>query len=126
MRTCTFGRVCSRWLLSSAELPPKAAQLTSSGVSALLLTKRDVGAAYSLNRGITHRRTLAERSEGDGNSASSRLAAKWVAGAQTGFDGSAVSNQAILAPPTCFGRQALRRSGRPGRRSTSSWARARG
>src|SRR5687768_2208097 len=69
-----------------------------SDVTALLLTKRDVGASYSLNRGFTHRWTLAERSDGMGSTLRRDLAAKWIAGAQTGFDGSAAaSHQVILS-----------------------------
>ena len=72
-------------------------------VTALLLTKRDVGASYSLNRGITHRWTLAERSEEMSSTLRREFAAKWVAGAQTGFDGSAsVSHQAILSTADVF------------------------
>ncbi len=77
--------------------------VTRSDVTALLLTKRDVGASYSLNRGFTHRWTLAERSDGMGSTLRRELAAKWVAGAQTGFDGSAaVSRQAILSTADVF------------------------
>jgi hypothetical protein len=74
-----------------------------SDVTALLLTKRDVGASYSLKRGFTLRWTLAERSEGMGSTLRRELAAKWVAGAQTGFDGSAaVSHQAIVSTADLF------------------------
>jgi hypothetical protein len=72
-------------------------------VTALLLTKRDVGGSYSLNRGITHTWTLAERSEEMSSTLRREFAAKWVAGAQTGFDGSAsVSHQAILSTADVF------------------------
>ena len=75
----------------------------SRDVTSLLLTKRDVGAKYSLNRGGTHRWTLAERSEGMGSTLRRELATKWVAGAQTGFDGSAaVSHQGILSTADVF------------------------
>jgi hypothetical protein len=77
--------------------------VTRIDVTALLLTKRDVGARYSLNRGGTHRWTLAERSDGAGSTLRRELAAKWVAGAQTGFDGSAaVSHQGILSYADLF------------------------
>lgn len=72
-------------------------------VMALLLTKRDVGAGYSLIRDFTRRPTLAERSEGMGAASRRDLAAKWVAGAQTGFLGSArVSNQSIISMADVF------------------------
>lgn len=72
-------------------------------VTMLLLTKRDVGASYSLNRGFTHRWTLAERSNGMGSLLRRELATKWVAGAQTGFDGNAaVSRQAIVSTADVF------------------------
>jgi hypothetical protein len=75
----------------------------SSDVTAQLLTKGDVGASYSLNRGFAYRWTLAERSEGMGSALRRELAAKWVAGAQTGFDGSAaVSHQAIVSTTDVF------------------------
>ena len=71
--------------------------------TALLLTKRDVGSSYAVNRGFTYRPTLAERSEGMGAMLRRELAAKWVAGAQTGFDGTAaVSHQAIVSTADVF------------------------
>jgi hypothetical protein len=77
--------------------------VTRSDVTALLLTKRDVGPSYSLNRGFTYRWTLAERSDGAGSTLRRDLAAKWVAGAQTGFDGGAVaSRQAIVSTADVF------------------------
>ena len=105
MTTCALGHVCSRWLLSFGGIAAEARAVTSSDVTALLLTKRDVGASYSLNRGFTHRWTLAERSEplGMGSTLRRELAAQWVAGAQTGFDGSAaVSHQGILSTADVF------------------------
>jgi hypothetical protein len=69
----------------------------------LLLSRQDVGSAYSLNRGITHRWTLAERTAGLSAAVKRELVAKWVAGAQTGFDGNdAVSRQAILSTADVF------------------------
>jgi hypothetical protein len=77
--------------------------VSRNDVTALLLTKRDVGASFSLNRDFTYRWTLAERSEGTGSTLRRELGAKWVAGAQTGFDGSAaVSNQAIVSTADVF------------------------
>jgi hypothetical protein len=74
-----------------------------SDVTTLLLTKRDVGAGYSLSRDFTQRSTLAERSEGMGATFRRDLAAKWVAGAQTGFIGSAVvSHQSIISTADVF------------------------
>ena len=75
----------------------------SSDVTALLLTKRDVGASYSVNRGFTYRWTLSDRSDGMGATLRRELKATWVAGAQTGFDGSAaVSHQAIVSTADVF------------------------
>lgn len=75
----------------------------NSDATTLLLTKRDVGASYSLNRGFTLRWTLAERSEGMGSTLRRELATKWVAGAQTGFDRNAsVSHQAIVSTADVF------------------------
>jgi hypothetical protein len=75
----------------------------SNDATALLLTKRDVGTSYTLNRGITHRWTLAERSKEMTSIVRREMAAKWVAGAQTGFDGNAsVSHQAILSTVDVF------------------------
>ncbi len=77
--------------------------VTRSDVTALLLTKRDVGPSYSLNRSGTHRWTLAERSEAMGATLRRELAAKWLAGAQRGFDGNAaVSHQGILSYADVF------------------------
>jgi hypothetical protein len=76
---------------------------TRSDVTALLLTNQDVGPNYSLNRGIKHRFTLAERSTGMGSTLRRELAAKWVAGAQTAFDGSTVvSRQGIFSTADVF------------------------
>lgn len=81
----------------------EAHALAAKDVTALLLTKRDVGASYTLNRGITQRWTLAERSEEMSAALRREFAAKWVAGAQTGFDGNAaVSHQAILSTADVF------------------------
>lgn len=75
----------------------------NNDATALLLTKRDVGTSYTLNRGITHRWTLAERSKEMSSTLRREMAAKWVAGAQTGFDGSAaVSHQAIFSVADVF------------------------
>lgn len=77
--------------------------VTQSDVTAFLLTKRDVGASYSLNRDITYRPTLADRSTEMGATFRRDLAAKWIAAAQTGFDGSAaVSHQEILSTADLF------------------------
>ena len=74
-----------------------------SDVTTLLLTKRDAGAGYSLNRDFTQRSTLAERSKGMGATSRRDLAAKWVGGAQTGFNGSAaVSHQSIISTADVF------------------------
>ena len=75
----------------------------NNDAAALLLTKRDIGPSYTLNRGITHRWTLAERSKEMSSALRREMAAKWVAGAQTGFDGSAaVSHQAIFSVADVF------------------------
>ena len=76
---------------------------TRSDVTALLLTKQDAGAGYSLIRDGTHRWTLAERSGGMGSTLRREFAAKWVAGAVTGFGGSAVvAHQSIASYADVF------------------------
>jgi hypothetical protein len=63
-----------------------ALAVQSVDVKTLLLTKQDVGPTFSVNRGITIRWTLAERSDGLNSALRREFAAKWLAGAQTGFD----------------------------------------
>lgn len=68
------------------------------GAAKLLLTRTDVGPDFAVNRSITQTWTLRERLEGLPAPIKAELRKKWVAGAQTGFDGDAsVSHEAILS-----------------------------
>jgi hypothetical protein len=86
--------------LSAATDGQAAARNVAAG---LVLSKQDVGRAYSLNRPFTHSWTLAEKSSGLSRPIRKELAAKWVAGAQVGFNGSdSVSHQAVISTADVF------------------------
>ncbi len=69
----------------------------------LVLSAKDVGGPYVPNRSMTLSWTLRERTDGFPQPLRRELAAKWVAGAQAGFDGSdAVAHQAILSTADLF------------------------
>lgn len=98
----------SRWfcLLALALLAVSSTEAAATGGNpavSLLLSRTDVGTSYSLTRGMTHRWTLAERSDGLPQTVKREFAVRWLAGAQTGFTGSvAVSHQAIVSTADVF------------------------
>jgi len=86
-----------------AGLAGQALGARSGDIKTLLLTKQDVGPGYSLNQRITTRWTLAARSDGMSPALRREFAAKWLAGAQTGFDGNAaVKGEGIMSTADVF------------------------
>jgi hypothetical protein len=71
--------------------------------SALVLSQRDVGSSYVLNRPFTRARTLREVSTNASAAAKAQLARLWVAGMQDAFNGGpAVSGQSLLSTADVF------------------------
>lgn len=81
----------------------RAGTATNVGNAGLVLSTRDIGTHYVLNKSFTARRTLPEITTGAPITVKRQLAATWLDGVQIGFNGDAsVAHQAVISTADLF------------------------
>jgi hypothetical protein len=108
MRSVRRFATCIACLVLGLSAAAASPAMVGNVATGLVLSRQDVGRAYSLNRPLTHTWTLTERRSGLPRPIIKELAAKWIAGVQVGFNGGdSVSHQAIMSTADVFRTQAI-------------------